>query len=129
MGMRGQISLDLILTLLVLGAFLQVLLGMAGDWQQAQAGASLNRQAQRLAGEAESALEIRELEPAALRVEWTLPGLKEPGNAKPVECEVEVVQGRLRVNADGKTLTERALAGNLREGKWLCGDGKTMEAG
>jgi len=76
--MRGQISLDLVLTVLVLGAFLQILMGLGADLVQGQASASLNHQARALLGDVEGRLMAGQGVGPSLSLEGTLPRLRDP---------------------------------------------------
>lgn len=122
----GQISLDLILALIVLGAFLQVLLAFSDQVAASQAQAALYQQARGLARETAQRLETVEALGPGFSLEWTLPELREPGNGKLPGCEVSVGNGRVQVkageaNAEQPVQARAALQANCGE-KVLVGE-------
>jgi len=129
LGMRGQISLDLVLTVLVLGAFLQILMGLGADLVQGQASASLNHQARALLGDVEGRLMAGQGVGPSLSLEGTLPRLRDPETGKELACEVKAKGTRLELWAEGKTRAEQTLALPVEEGAWKCGEKMGLGAG
>ncbi len=126
--MRGQISLDLILTLLVLGTLVQVLQGFAADAAQGQASASLNHQARETLQAAQELIEAGQAAEGGLSGAWQVPALVDPNTGKAVDCRVVAEGNTLRVVAGGKTLAEATLATPARA-DWACGQKMVWGAG